>query len=141
MKSSIYIPAALAVAALVFWIVPLRPDETFYPILKDEIPLDLVGYRAGGFMGKLLLECNVCRQPATQSNSRLEAGTKLGRGDGLRLACDKHAAVPIRERYSDKINSTYVVLLVLTLIWVVIFFRRFSPKALAARKQAEHPAP
>lgn len=139
MKLSTYIPIALAVTAVVFWLVPLKPDEVFYPIREGGVPVTAGAGRIN-LTGQLLLECHICKQTATQANSRLEPGTRLRQNDGRRLACDKHAFVPMRERYGNKINATYAVLLPLTLIGVVMFFRRWSPKVLAARGKPVNPA-
>lgn len=132
MKFSIYIPIALAVTAVAFWIVPLKPDAAFYPIPKSGVPVVSRGIQGLDLSGQLLLECSTCNQPATQSTSRLEAGTKLGRGAGIRLACDKHASIPMLERATDRIVLSSGVLVLFAVIGLVIHRRQMGRKALPA---------
>lgn len=123
MKLSFYIPIAFAVAALVFWAVPVTPDPVFYPISKDGVSLLPSGMKRLGVSGiPWTMECKVCKQPATRSTLRLEPGTLISAG--IWLSCDQHASLPMLDRFTNKIVLSGAVLMLFAVVGVAIHRRQ-----------------
>ena len=135
MKFSLYIPIALAVAAVAFCIMPVGPDPVFYPVPKDGVGALPTGLGRLGVPGiPMIMVCDVCKQPATQSTSRLEPGTRITKG--IRYSCDQHASLPMLERWSGKIALSFLVLMAFAIVGLVIRRRQRSRQNLASELKA-----